>query len=304
MVEVSEALGRVAGSTEAGRHWLQHLPELLRDLASEWRLTLGEPLAGGSASYVVAACTEDGKDAVLKLPLPPGIEGIGPFEVELDALLAGGPTYVDVLAHDRSRRAVLQERLGPPLAQEPLPVREKLQVIAAALAASWVPGAAVPSATTLAVKGVWLADYIVRAWEATGRPCTSRAVDTAVALAQERAARHDQATELLLHGDGHAFNTLRGRDGYRLIDPDPVRGEPAYDLAIALRELGPDDLGERPATVLRELAELVAVPHDVDPDAVWQWAFVERMSTGLLCAKLGHDDWAGPMLAVADVLAR
>jgi streptomycin 6-kinase len=99
------------------------------------------------------------------------------------------------------------------------------------------------------------------------------------------------------------MNTLSSPAGYRLIDPDPVQGEPAYDLAIPLREVPRSELGADPAAGARELCELVAGPHGVDPEAVWQWAFVERVSTGLLCARLGHDEWARPLLAVADALA-
>jgi streptomycin 6-kinase len=58
-----------------------------------------------------------------------------------------------------------------------------------------------------------------------------------------------------------------------------------------------------PVAVVSPTAPPVAAPHGLSPEAVWQWAFVERMSTGLLCAKLGHDDWARPLLAVADAWA-
>ena len=36
----------------------------------------------------------------------------------------------------------------------------------------------------------------------------------------------------------------------------------------------------------------------VDPKAIWQWGFVERISTGLLMRHLNMDDDAAPMLEV------
>jgi streptomycin 6-kinase len=49
----------------------------------------------------------------------------------------------------------------------------------------------------------------------------------------------------------------------------------------------------------RRLAELTGV----DPELIWQWGFLERMSTGLLCMRVGLEG-AREMLAVADAWAR
>ena len=43
---------------------------------------------------------------------------------------------------------------------------------------------------------------------------------------------------------------------------------------------GPLLAGDTPRLV-RERAELLASLCDVDPEAVWQWGFIERVSTGL-----------------------
>jgi streptomycin 6-kinase len=41
----------------------------------------------------------------------------------------------------------------------------------------------------------------------------------------------------------------------------------------------------------------------VDTRAIWQWAFAERVSTGLFLLRLGHNQEARTYLAVADRLA-
>jgi streptomycin 6-kinase len=41
----------------------------------------------------------------------------------------------------------------------------------------------------------------------------------------------------------------------------------------------------------------------VNGEAIWQWAFIERVSTGLFVFHLGHRQEARPYLAVADRLS-
>ncbi len=191
MNDVPVPLRRAAVLTEAGRAWLDGLQARLDGLADRWQLVLGDRITGGAASYVTRATRDGGTAAVLKVALPDGIEGLGPFDVELDALLAGGPTYVDVLEHDRAEPAVLLEELGAPISQEGLPLGQRLSIISSTLQAAWVPASAVASATTLAAKGVWLADFIGRTWEATCRPCSKQVVDVAREHALAGAGRYD-----------------------------------------------------------------------------------------------------------------
>ena len=88
---------------------------------------------------------------------------------------------------------------------------------------------------------------------------------------------------MLIHGDGHAGNVLLkpGPDGgtsFRLIDPEGLISEPAHDLGVALRD-GNEELlaGDTAAAV--ERCRSVARLTGVDGAAIWQWAFIERVST-------------------------
>lgn len=49
---------------DEGRAWLASLPDLLTELSSRWRLTLGPELPGGLLSYVRAAVTASGAPVV------------------------------------------------------------------------------------------------------------------------------------------------------------------------------------------------------------------------------------------------
>lgn len=102
---------------EAGEAWLSALPGLLADLEADWLVTVGAGLEGGNAAYVAEAVTSDGTPAVLKVTVPPGIDGFTPFERQLAALqLAGGDPYAGLIRYDVPRRALLLERLGRPMA--------------------------------------------------------------------------------------------------------------------------------------------------------------------------------------------
>jgi streptomycin 6-kinase len=303
-IDVPEVVARAAHLTDAGRAWLATLPATVAGLAAQWRLTTGAALTGGTASYVVAATTAAGADVVLKVALPPAIEGHAAFDGELTTLRFGGSGYCRLLSYDVPRRALLLERLGASLHSHGLPVDERLAVIATTLRGAWVPAPHGLPLTDLRAKGEWLADFVARTWEATGRPCSRRTVDAAVRLAQLRARQHRPADAVVLHGDAHPHNLLASADGFRLVDPDGVVGEREYDLAIPLRELTPEELGTDPVATAQRWCRHMAEPVGGDPEAVWQWAFVERVSTGLLCARLGHEQWAGPLLAVADEWSR
>lgn len=98
---------------QAGEAWLAGLPAAVAELATAWGLSLGPPLPGGTEAYVAAAVMPDGREVILKIA-PPWRD---PAARELDALLlARGRGYADVYRHDRTRRAMLLGRLGPPLA--------------------------------------------------------------------------------------------------------------------------------------------------------------------------------------------
>lgn len=301
---VTEEVARAARLTGDGRAWLAALPETVADLAAKWGLTLGDPLTGGTTSYVVAATMPTGARAVLKVALPPAIEGHAGFAAELTTLRVGGSGYCRLFAQDAERRALLLERLGPSLHDRAVPLDERLTAIAATLGQAWVPAPPGVPLEDLREKGEWLAGFVERTWEATGRPCARRTVEVAAALARTRAQQHQASAAMVLHGDAHPRNLLASADGFRLVDPDGVVGEREYDLAIPVRELSREELGADPVATAQHWCRHLASAVGGDADAVWQWALVERVSTGLLCARLGHTRWSRPLLDVADEWSR
>src|SRR5262249_19891728 len=141
----------------------------------------------------------DGGGAMLKLAWP----GAGPHEA--DALAAwAGRGVVRLLARDAGG-ALLLERLDPARS-----LRELDGVAAAGVAGRLCRRLAVAAPAGLPrladAAAAW-ADELPREWERLGRPLARRVIDAAVAAFQELGP--DQP-DLLLHGNLHSVNVLRG----------------------------------------------------------------------------------------------
>jgi streptomycin 6-kinase len=274
---------------------------VLDALAREWGIEVGATLRGGSDSFVAEAVTRTGDPAVLKIQLP------GDAGRELETLrLAGGRGYVRLLAADAGRRAMLLERLGPALDSLGLPVAEQIEILCATLRQAWaVPPD--PGFMSGAEKADWLAAFIADTWRALDRPCAERDVERALACAAARAAAHDPRDAVLVHGDAHNANALAvpGRpEAFKLIDPDGLFAERACDLAVPLREWSGALLrtGD-PARAARERCALLSRLTGVAPRPIWEWGYMERVSTGLLLLQVGREQEGAEMLAVAGALA-
>ncbi|MDE3202847.1 MAG: phosphotransferase [Acidobacteriota bacterium] len=304
--------GRLMASLQAlgpiGQRWIDDLPGLLASLEAEWSISCGAPFDGGNAAYVAEALTSGGTAAVLKVALPAGIDGFTPFEQELETLLlAQGDPYVAVIRHDMERRSVLLERLGKPLASLGWSTTRQIEALTSTLARGWPP-VATERLPTGAAKANWLAEFVTRAWGDLGHPCSAAAVERAVAYSAERAARFRPEAAVLVHGDGHAHNLLLAQDSengacFRLTDPEGLVSEPAHDLGVVLRAWNQDLLAGDTAPLALSRCEEVASRSGVDPEAIWQWAFIERVSSGLLLLRLGHQEEAAAYLDVSDRLA-
>ena len=164
---------------------------------------------------------------------------------------------------------------------------------------------------TAAQKARYLGDFIANVWDELDRPCSERAVERAIVFAQTRDRAFDPATSVLVHGDAHAANTLQivgprsGNDsGFKFVDPDGMRAERACDLAVPMREWSEVLLSGDALQAGLARCALISRLTGVDPEAIWQWGFLERMSTGLYLLQLGWEQLGRDMLTVADTWAQ
>jgi streptomycin 6-kinase len=286
---------------QEGLAWLAGLRGLVSELEREWGLSLGRTFPTGTEAFVAEAATAEGRQGVLKISIP----GLDPLRRELRTLLAAnGRSYVQVLRHDAARGVMLLERLGPQLHQLGLRLDAQIKIICVTLQDAWMePPEGLPLMSG-AEKASSLAAFIETAWSELGKPCSERAIDKALSFADARRQAFDPEDAVLAHGDAHAWNTLLVPGGgprrFKFVDPDGLFIERAYDLGISMREWGTDLLAGDPLELGRRRCRQLAQLTGVEPEPIWQWGFMERVSNGLLLKRKGLDQLASESLRLAD----
>jgi streptomycin 6-kinase len=199
---------------DAGRRWLEELPEITAELAARWRLELGAELPGGVLACVREARTIAGRRVVLKIAVP-----FVPAGDEAAALRSWkGGAAPELLDADERAGALLLERIDPGT-----PVWDADATDVAAVLGTLHQAPVLPGLRELAAEAT---DRVLRALE-QGRTTAYKA-DWAVGKIDE--LQREPVEAVLLHGDFDGRNLLRcGRRGLTAIDPLPCRGDPAYD---------------------------------------------------------------------------
>jgi streptomycin 6-kinase len=297
---------KAAGLGKEGEAWLVGLPEVIVQLEARWSMTVGEALPGGSAAFVARARMADGGEAVLKVALPePG------FQVQAQVLeRAQGRGYARLLRSDLEHHAILLEALGPSLEQLGMPAERQVGILSAMLKRAWeVPPWMAPTRTAVEAKARDLHVLVSRLWVELGRPCSNAVLSQALRFAERRIAAADPERAVLVHGDPHPANALQvmtpragAEPGFVLVDPDGFLAEPEYDLGVVLREWCAELLAGDASTVARRYCRLLAAHTGVEEQAIWEWGFLERVSSGLYALSFGAEGLGRPLLATAERL--
>lgn len=285
---------------EAAEVWLHQLPSTVDVLKDQWQLSqVGQSISGGSESLVLPVQQANGRDAIIKIGMPQ----VCNTESEARILrLADGRGYAHLFDASSELNAILIERLGNPLAASGRSAVEQINTICETLKRAWVPLDEPHGFMTGGEKAQWLAQFIDETWHELGKPCSLETRNQALAFCEERIAAHDPTNCVLVHGDAHAQNTLASADvgSYKFVDPDGLFAEPACDLAVPMRGLSEallaGDVNQLGLTRCHELSNLTGV----EPIAIWQWGFMERISTGLVLIQIGVKEEGEMMLNVAD----
>lgn len=296
-------LQKAASLGQEGEAWLTHLPEVVARLETRWSVTVGEALSGGSAAFVARVRTADGGEAVLKVALPDPQFRAQAWLLER----AQGRGYARLLAADLEHDAILLEALGPSLAQLGFPVERQLEILSAMLTRAWeVPPREEPTQAAVEDKARSLHELVSRLWVELGRPCPEKVLTQALRYAERRVAAAEPGRAVLVHGDPHPANALQVRTpragaepGFVFVDPDGFLAEPAYDLGVVLREWSSELLAGDAPTVARRYCQLLARHTGVEEQAIWEWGFLERVSSGLYALSFGAEELGRPMLATA-----
>ena len=155
-----------------------------------------------------------------------------------------------------------------------------------------------------------LAGMVARLWQKHGHLCSPRVLTQALRFAERRAAAFDLDSCVVVHGDPHPGNALRvvrpragAESGFVFVDPDGFLADPAYDLGVVLRDWCRQLLAGDARLLAHRYCALLATRTGIDPTAIWEWGFLERVSTGLYLLDLGAEDLAQPFLRTAELLA-
>ena len=287
----------------AGEAWLAGLDLLLAGLEQDWAITIGTTLSGGTAAFVAEATMQTGEIAIVKLGTPGTVAGRHEAEV---LRRADGKGYVRLLRHDPARGAMLLERLDEPLEMLDLPYERQIDIMCATLLQAWSPVPADLDCPTGADKANGLAQSILSIWHAAGQPCSQAVVDTALMYCKDRAAAYRPENAVLAHGDPHPANILAQPGSeplqFRFIDPDGLAIEPAYDLGVLLRAWHEGIQGRRAHDMARGHVRHLTRRTQVASEAIWQWGYIERVSTGLHLLQIGQAKQARLYLDVAEAI--
>jgi streptomycin 6-kinase len=294
---------RAASEGEAGLAWLANLDDVLGGLEQDWGLTIGPALPGGTAAYVAEATTETGEIFILKLGTPG--TAVGRHEAEV-LRCADGRGYARLLRHDPDRHAMLLERLGERLDTLELPYERQIDIMCATLLQAWMPAPADLPCPTGADKANSLAQAILALSYGAGQPCAQAVIDMALMYCQDRAAAYRPENAVLAHGDPHPANVLAVPEGepqqFRFIDPDGLAIEPAYDLGVLLRAWHEGIAGRHAHDIARSHVRHLTRRTQVPSEAIWQWGYIERVSTGLHLLQIGQIEEGRAYLDVAEAI--
>ena len=276
---------------QQGQQWLADLQAVVTQTLEDFGLTFIDTLPGGSESYLALTQGSDGIRCVVKVMMP-NDHGMAAELAGLQA--AKGRGYAKLIGADPKRGVLVIEELGAAIADSGLPIQQQLQHITQALKLSWQadidPSALVDGAN----KADWLYHHIQHTPSKIAGHVEQALIHRALDHIDLRRSQWRQDAFVLVHGDAHEHNTLAESSteqaNYKLIDPDGLFFEAAYDLGILLRNWIDAYQIAEPATALTQRATWLAEQTQVSRQAIVSWGFVEIVSTGIHLLELGFAD--------------
>ncbi|MGW7554974.1 aminoglycoside phosphotransferase family protein [Streptomyces rimosus] len=227
-LHVPDELAASYGTTEAGRAWIAGLPALAAEFLDRWELKRDGEAGFGEASLVLPVLRTDGTRAALRFQQP---------REETTAALIGlrtwnGDGIVRLIEHDGASGTMLLERLDGSRTLASVGDDDTAMTILAGLLRRLV---AVPAPKELRGLGDIAADMLEQvpaAVAALADPADRQRLRTWASVVADLAG---EPGDRMLHWDLHYDNVLAGdREPWLAIDPEPLAGDPGFDLWPAL----------------------------------------------------------------------
>lgn len=180
-------------------------------------------------------------------------------------------------------------------------VNEQLQIICGALQKVWKTPFVNDGLPSGKDSVVWFRQFIGETWEKLNHPCSFQVIEQAFSYLQSREHALNPDEFVLLHGDAHGGNTLEtlSGDGFKLIDPDGIFYEEAYDLGVLMREW----VSEYEQDPMKEGKKRCAYLHHltgVCEQAIWEWGYIQMVSTAFVMLQIGQEEIGHKMLRIAE----
>jgi streptomycin 6-kinase len=270
VVDVPPALRAQAEGRPSWDDWLARAPRLSDELIEEWRLRIDGPTMSGNCAMVIPVRTEDERAGVLKITWPH-------WEAETEHLALRawrGQGAVELWRADPHRFALLLERARPDRDLHALDVRAACEMVAGLYARLHRPPLPQPRRLS----------ELCQEWSARLPPLAEanlisrRFVSQADRLLRDFAA--DPTTDsALIHSDLHFFNVLAAeREPWLVIDPKPLSGDPAYEVAPLLWNRWEEAMSAAsPRDALLDRLYAVVDVAGLDEDRVRDWVVVREV---------------------------
>ncbi|MEU6288629.1 aminoglycoside phosphotransferase family protein [Streptomyces sp. NPDC046988] len=230
MIDVPDGLAAAQAkyNGEAGRAFIDGLPELAASFLRRWELRLDGPSMHGWAALVLPVVRRDGVPAVLKLQIRDEESEGEPVALRV----WDGDGAVRLLDHDPATGTMLLERLDADRMLSHVEDSRAAVLVIARLLAHLTSTPAPPGMRRLGDIARAMLERTPGALGAIPDPADRRLVADCAAALREVA---DEPGDRLLHWDLHFENVLASaRAPWLAIDPKPLAGDPGFDLLPAL----------------------------------------------------------------------
>ncbi|MBM7172265.1 kinase [Streptomyces sp. G44] len=285
------ALGETA---QDGDGWLERLPKAVEEAVAARELSVERVhVPGGRSSLVLMVVRADGTPAVLKL-VPPRSRP----ESERAALAHwNGLGAARLLDPECADGALLLERLHRDVSLRSLPEAKALLEAAGTLRRLWVEPPAGHRFETVAERTGRQAEAMRGSADADAE--VAPLVGAALAAREELLSA--EVAPRLLHGTFRQSKVLAGdRVPWLAVGPDPVAGDPAFDLARLVRDRV-EDLIASPsgAAVTRRRVKKLAESLEVDQERLRGWTLFRAVESGVRALRVGRGQDAELLLEFA-----
>ena len=270
MVDVPAALRAQAEGRPAWDDWLARAPRLSDDLITEWGLRIDGPTLSGSCAMVVPVRTDDDRAGVLKVGWPH-------WEAETEHLALRawrGDGAVELWRADPRRFALLLERARPDRDLHAVEVLDACEVVAGLYGR--LHRAPLPQPRRLS--------ELCREWIERLPPLFDANLISRRFVSQGERLLRDFADDpdtdaALIHSDLHFFNVLAAeREPWLVIDPKPLSGDPAYEVAPLLWNRWDEAMSAvSPRQALLDRMFTVVDVAGLDEDRVRDWIVVREV---------------------------